>query len=117
MKIPVMIDAAGKIIAAADAGFHLGVHEIEADFADELVQDGHVEIYDARTIPLYCLQEGTAVARTQEEIDADDVKPEAQPDLESRVTALEQTVNTEMADQQAALALLGVCGQEEHASI
>lgn len=112
MELPVLIDARGRIVAAADVGFHLGANELEAAFADDLIRDGHVEIYDDRMIPLYCLVDGSAVARSQDEMDADYAGTDEQHDLESRVSALEETVNGEMADQQAALNLLGVYKEE-----
>ena len=92
MILYVNIDDKSRIIAIADEGFHLGPDELEANFADELVQDGHVVIYDERMIPLYKLIDGEAVARTQEEIDADYVEPDepTPTDYEARISALEK---------------------------
>ena len=92
MILHVNIDGRARIIAIADEGFHLGPDELEANFADEFVRGGHVDIYDSRMIPLYKLIDGEAVARTQEEIDADYVDPEepTPTDYEARISALEK---------------------------
>lgn len=92
MILYVNIDDRARIVSVADEGFHLGPDEQAANFADELVQDGHVVIYDSRMIPLYNLIDGEAVARTQEEIDADFVEPEepTPTDYEARISALEK---------------------------
>lgn len=104
MVLYVLTDERNRIISAADEGFHLGPAEQAADFEDELVEDGHVEIYDERMIPLFVLEDGVAVERSQEEIDADYVPPkEPEPDsgnLDSRVTALEE----QLASYEAAYA-------------
>ena len=103
MILYVNTDDNGRIVSAADEGFHLGPDEQAAEFADNLVQDGHVVIYDDRMIPLYTLQDGVAVARTREEIDADYVgpgEPEASDptDYEARIKALEEQVASQAAE-------------------
>lgn len=45
-------------------------------------------LYDERGIPRYKLQDGKAVERTQEEIDADYVPPEVEPTAEELLAAL-----------------------------
>lgn len=92
MVLYVNVDERNRIVAIADEGFHLGSDECEAEFADELVQNGHVKIYDDRMIPMYKLIDGVAVTRTQEDIDADYVPPEPSTpnDLEARMLAMEQ---------------------------
>lgn len=72
-------------------------------------------LMDERGVYRFKLEEGQAMERTKEEMDADYVPPEETPSLESRVGGLETEVqsiktglladNTDMAD---ALALLGV---------
>lgn len=47
-------------------------------------------IHDDRGISRYKLEDGKAVERTQEEMDADYVEPEAQPTQEERLAALEE---------------------------
>lgn len=93
MILYVNIDERSRIISAADEGFHLGADEREAEFADELVVDGHVKIYDDRMIPMYKLVDGVAVARTQEEMDADYTEPTppepSEGDYEARIKVLE----------------------------
>lgn len=91
MKMFVQIDADNRIISAADEGFHLGENEVEADFADDLVQDGHVEIYDDRMIPMYELIDGAAVARSQEAMDAEWTEPIPEPDLSAQVAELRES--------------------------
>ena len=102
MILYVNVDEKNRIIAIADEGFHLAVDEREAEFAEELVQNGHVDIYDGRMIPLYKLENGVAVARTQEEIDADYVPPvEPEPDsgdYDARIAALEKQVAAQAAE-------------------
>lgn len=90
-------DERGRIVAIASEGFHLGPDEITADFADEYVSQDETErpryvvIYDDRTIPLFNLVNGKAVARTQAEIDADYIEPDTpkKTDYEARIKALE----------------------------
>lgn len=88
MILYVMTDERSRIISTADEGFHLGTDEREADFADEMVVDGHVKIYDDRMIPMYKLVDGVAVARTQEEMDADYTEPVVEPTIEEILNTL-----------------------------
>lgn len=88
MILYVNIDERNRIIASADEGFHLSTDECEAEFADELVHDGHVDIYDERMIPMYKLVDGVAVARTQEEMDADYDEPVSEPTTDEILNAL-----------------------------
>lgn len=98
MILYVNIDEQQRIISIADKGFHLGSDELEAEFANELVFNGHVEIYDYRKIPLYILANGIAIARSEEEINADYVEPAVVPSQEERITILEKQ-NTELITQ------------------
>lgn len=92
MILYINIDDRARIIALADEGFHLGADEIVAEFADDLIQNGHVEIRDDRGIPKYKYVDGEAIERTPEEMDADYIPPE--PDssdgsTEERLAAIE----------------------------
>lgn len=89
MILYVMTDDRNRIVSAANVGYHLGRDEIAAEFADELIDgNGHVDIYDDRIIPMYKLVDGVAVARTQEEMDADYIEPVVEPTTDEILNAL-----------------------------
>lgn len=98
MILYVNIDEQQRIISIADKGFHLGSDELEAEFADELIFNGHVEIYDYRKIPLYTFANGIAIARSEEEINADYIEPTIVLSQEERITTLERQ-NAELIAQ------------------
>ena len=103
MILYVVTDDRRRIISAADVGYHFGPDEIAVEFADELIdENGHVFIYDNRMIPLYRLENGAAMARTQEEMDADYIPPEEpEPDsgdYDARIAALEKQVAAQAAE-------------------
>lgn len=104
MKIFVKTDENGRITAAADYGFHLGATEVEAEFSDDLVHDGHVDIYDDRMIPLYRYSEGKAVARTQEDMDADYTPPAESPGEDGDLAAQVASLKTQVHEQAELLA-------------
>lgn len=105
-RLYIKVDAQNCVTAYADPGFELGSDAILAEF-DEEIGNG-LELLDERSVWRYKLEAGRIVKRTQEEMDADWIKPDGKPTIEQRVTTLEQKVDGELADQQEALRILGL---------
>lgn len=121
-KVYIQTDSENRVTAINSSAFVAdakGWTKIDEGFGDKYhhAQGNYLPkpLMDERGVYRYKLEEGQAMERTKEEMDADYTPPEEIPSLESRVGGLETEVqsiktglladNTDMAD---ALALLGV---------
>lgn len=82
MILCVYIDENNRIISVADEGYRLGDKELKAEFDAEVKKDGYLKIYNEYNIPLYKLENGIAVKRSQAEIDADYIPLEESEDMD-----------------------------------
>lgn len=91
----VLTDEFGRIIDIDSDAFladHVGWVQIDEGVGDRYhhAQGNYLlgPLYDERGIPRYKLQDGKAVERTQEEMEADYVPPEVQPTEEELLNAM-----------------------------
>ena len=94
-RVLVRVDGDGRITAINSSAFitgETGWTQIDSGYGDRFhhAQGNYLPgpLYDERGIPRYKLQDGKAVERTPEEMDADYVPPEVQPTAEELLNAL-----------------------------
>ena len=98
-KVLVRADAAGRVVAINSSAFITdtdGWVEIDSGWGDKYhhAQGNYLPgpLTDERGVCRYKLEDGAVVERTQEEMDADWVEPEPQPDPVERLRAVEETL-------------------------
>lgn len=98
-KVLVRADADGRVVAINSSAFVQdddGWVEIDTGWGDKYhhAQGNYLPgpLMDERGLYRYKLTDGKVVERTPEEMDADWVEPEQQPDLVERLRAVEETL-------------------------